>query len=243
MSSDSDTKSIEKMEKRTCLSTIGNILGVFGAFALIGDMVTDSFSAKNYYERSLLQNGTDTDSYFIYFICTTTFICLPVTIVTLILGYLISYPAIFELCQLARKKIRRRCCMGCMVCNLLYYYCCRVIICSTILAIISVLIIAGSLCLSFIIVSSIWIFSPMLHIFFSLVVLFAKNPSKVSYGELFEKSKYWKIFAVFVIFLAIIEAIFEALPQTVLGFIFLIYQYEDPEMNSIQVSFTFYRHS
>ena len=229
MSSDSETKSIEKTEKRTCFSTTGNILGVFGAFALIGDMVTDSFSAKDYYERSLLHNGTDTDSYFIYFICTTTFICLPVTIGTLTLGIMMSTFAIYKLWDKAWHELT--CCCDELCC----------FTCSPILAIISVIIFAGSFCLSFIVVAFIWIFSPMLHIFFSLMVLFAKNPSKVSYGELFEKSKYWKIFAVFVIFLAIIEAIFEALPQTVLGFIFLIYQYEDPEMNSIQVSFTFYR--
>ena len=71
------------------------------------------------------------------------------------------------------------------------------------------------------------------------MVLFAKDPSEDSLGELFEK-KYWKMFAVIVMFLGINEVIFEALPQTILGFIFIIYQNKDPEIISIQVSFTLY---
>ena len=156
--SNNDTQSIEKTEKMTCLSIIGNIFGVFGAFALIGDMITDSFSAKNYYERSLL-NGTDADSYHIYFICTTTFICLPVTIGTLILGIASTTAAIIYFCELAWDKVGRRW-KGC---------CCAIWL--PILAIISVFIFIACLFLSFIVVAFIWIFSPMLHIFFSLMVL------------------------------------------------------------------------
>jgi len=93
------------------------------------------------------------------------------------------------------------------------------------------------LILSIVVIFLSWIVSPILHIFFAFFIAFGNKPAGNSESKL--KGLEWKRFATLMMFLSIVETMFEAVPEAILGLCLSSYQLKHSSIEDGESRFLF----
>lgn len=193
------------------------ILSVLNGFVLVGDMVSDGLNVWEYHKLATKKNG-DWDDPFnwrfyynasnretvreaIYFYFSLGAMVLPlavaITLFTLFLLKVISR----SICNLASECCCNTRCFGLFVSILLFLP----------------ITFPVSVSISVFVISISWMISPILHLIYAGLIAGGAKPSGIGSNEL--NGSLWKKFATLMMFLSFVETCFEALPQTVIGFV------------------------
>jgi len=206
----------------------GGWWSVIRALFLVADMGSDCLNVWDYHNKAYEKNENRTnffsskfyknwnqstreydgvlESY--YFIISFSAMLLPMVIATICLLFYLLYVYFMEI----RQFFIRRCCSA--ECGKVFGT-----IASSLMAPLTFI-----LCVIFsilVIVLS-WIVSPLLHIFFAFFLAFGNKPAGKDESKM--KSLMWKRFATLMMFLSIVETLFEAVPQAILGLCLSSYQ-------------------
>jgi hypothetical protein len=216
---------------------------VISALFLVADMVSDGLNVWDYHSKAYDNNGHRTnflsDEFYLtfnrttrkwtevhesyYFIISFAAMLLPVVVATICLLFYLIYVYFMEI----RQYFIGRCCTG---------ECGKVVgtIASSLMAPLTFIL---CVVLSIVVIFLSWIVSPVLHIFFAFFIAFGNNPAGKNESKL--KSLMWKKFATLMMFLSIVETLFEAVPEAILGLCLSYYQLNHSSIEDHESRFLF----
>jgi len=194
---------------------------VIRALFLVADMGSDCLNVWDYHNKAYEKNnnetnflssrfyehlnknstGTETVLESYYFIISFSAMLLPMAIATICLLIYLLYVYFMDI----RQFFINSCCNP--KCGKVF----GTIASSLILPLTFILCVVISILVIFLS----WIVSPLLHIFFAFFIAFGNNPAGKNDSKM--KSLTWKKFATLMMFLSIVETLFEAVPQAILG--------------------------
>jgi len=214
-------------------------LNVISALFLVADMVSDCLNVWDYHNKAYENNDNRTnfldprfykilidgewigvqESY--YFIFSLSAMLLPVLVATVCLLFYLLYVYFME----KRQFFIRRFCNG--ECGKVF----GTIAASLLMPFTFIL----CLILSIVVIFLSWIVSPILHILFAFFIAFGNKPAGNSESKL--KGLEWKRFATLMMFLSIVETMFEAVPEAILGLCLCSFQLKSNEEDESRLLF------
>jgi len=208
-----------------CLNHLQRIFTFLGSLWLIIDLVSDIVNTKQYHDKAFQLNGNKSffnpsaflydesgqmlkESWLFYASGGALTLPIPAGIILILIFFIYDHSASLTKCT--TTCCPNKCCGKCCGVSLSIF----LLPCNFTIAI----------TFSFLIVPIAWIFSPFLHISRALFALYGAKPAGDS-GPI-KDSKTFRRFWTFVLLLAMMEQILEALPQTIIGG---VYFYLDQE--------------